>query len=67
MYTHLPDSPLRLQVFGNGSAPLNEGLGESVFFFRIPEGDNRMSELKKIEPKERSPMAEVATFPIRNC
>ena len=67
MYAHLPVSPLRLQVFGNGSAPLNEGLGETVFFFRIPEGGNRMSEPKQIEPKEWFPMVEVATSPIRNC
>ena len=67
MYAHLPVSPLRLQVFGNGSAPLNEGLGEMGFFFRIPEDGNRMSEPKQIEQKVLFPMVEVATFPIRNC
>ena len=67
MYPHLPVSPLRLQVFGNGSAPLNEGLGVSVFFFRIPEEGYRMSELKQIVLKESFPMVEVVTFPIRNC
>jgi len=67
MYTHLPVSPLRLQMFGYGSAPLNEGLGGLVFYFRIPEGRYRMSESMQIVPKVHFPKVEVATFPIRNC
>ena len=67
MYPHLPVSPLRLQVYGNGSAPLNEGLGEMVYLSRIPEDRYRMSELMPIEQKEQFLKAEVATFPIRNC
>ena len=67
MYPHLPVSPLRLQMFGYGSAPLNEGLGTMVFFFRNPEGKDRMSESKQIEVKVHFLMEAKAAFPIRSC
>ena len=67
MYSHLPVSPLRLQMFGYGSAPLNEGLGDMVFCYRNPEGKDRRSESKQIGGKVHFLMEAKAAFPIRSC
>ena len=54
-------------MFGYGSAPLNEGLGKLVFFYRNPEDDVRMSESKQTAQKLHFQKAAMATSPTRNC
>ena len=67
MYSHLPLSPLRLQMFGYGSAPLNEGLGMTSINFRNPEHRDWMSEPMHIGWVVQFQLEAKATFPIRNC
>ena len=67
MYSHLPLSPLRLQMFGYGSAPLNEGLGVASGSFRNPERRDWMSELMRIALEVLLLLGARVAFPIRNC